>query len=354
MDEVFSEDLLYAEGPACMPRIDPLVPSPPAPPEPGLERLEAPVSQPVLWLGWTLPGAWRDDTENELAAGFLSLALAMGLERAHHHRDDRFALGCELLAGVEASTVVCGLELPHGVDAEKAARKALSGVEELWEDDFQHWRDEFLLPMVAHGYRSGLVRSIEERSLPGSTAAQNTALFYHYTGDPRWLRERIRGLDGVDPERVGDVAREWLSEERAAMVLLEPSPRPVAISSASDSYQLQAEPPVDPVEVTEITRSLSLDGAVEHHLDNGLDVVILPYGDAPLVRAALVLGGGARPRQGRGSSRWWTARATTELRAFQRVCTLAPWPSAGTCPGGTPPPGAPTSSAPPLATSTRP
>src|SRR5262249_34983845 len=91
---------------------------PPDPPEHGMYQYEGPVATPEIWIGWTLPGAYRDD--NVLIEFITTLTDLLGSE-AVTEDDDIASVTAESLPGVQSTILYCRVMLREGTHPARSA-----------------------------------------------------------------------------------------------------------------------------------------------------------------------------------------------------------------------------------------
>lgn len=158
---------------------------------------------------------------------------------------------------------------------------------------------------------AGVFRSVESVSSVGAGRATETAEFVHFTGDPMFYSRQFEWLNEVDVHDGTAFAQKYLTRERAVVVVLEPYTDEDIVVDSSDAVYKGAVRQADVasmIDLSEVDADMlkgimvppNLGNVKEITLANGLNVVLMPYGTAPLVRAHMVFNGGGmtEPRPG--------------------------------------------------------
>ncbi len=292
-----------ASAEACPVRIAGPSEPPPDPVDRTVERIKAPVERPMVIMAWSLPGAYRPDQPlMDLASTTLTWAVSSGINpSAITGWRDQNEAWCYLDPGELASTAVCGIELRHDADPEKVIKKAADGLYQLWDPEMRRWQDRYYslasLQIMARTFRS----ADEVATLFGSRST-DAALFTHFTGSSAYYSTSFGWLGAVNGQDASRLAYEYLTRDRFAAVILEPFDEDEAgLADEEAGYTGRPREPVDSVMdlasidaalIDELTVVPELSQLRDFTLDNGLRVVILPYGTVPIARAALLARGG--------------------------------------------------------------
>jgi zinc protease len=250
------------------------LPNPPVvPPLPSVAKtvITANVRRPEVALGWSLPSAWgADDVVAELAVQAMDMLSS--------------SKTCSRLPGRYASTAMCvGASLLP--DPEVSSLAGIGKAARMLTDRYAY----------AEAATHLIFRVFHDAELSGHPFGENArapALAAHLAGDPVHGGSVLEALARTDPRDVVAFAEHWLTPERASLVVATPaaeasdlpvttvhtSPRPALDTPGGDVPAPAVVP--DP---TRIHRFV---------LPTGLQVVVLPYGDLPLVEVGLDFRGG--------------------------------------------------------------
>ncbi|HUS32331.1 MAG TPA: insulinase family protein, partial [Kofleriaceae bacterium] len=256
-------------------------------PTSGKVRLKADVDEPMLIATWPLPAMdTKDYRMVEMAAEWIDSELeqfAFIYEWGH-------SSFTTVLGGPRAPILAVGIELNSTGDAdeaidsvEKSVRFSLEmlGSEKESERWQSHWR----------GRAETLLATWE------SLSARN-ALFadiLSYDHDDGYLIGRVAEVQKSSPGSVRSVAKPWLSTAKYLVI----EPTGTVQSTSASTFAGGAEEIAVAVDGTLADNPLPkppvrpLLSADRYTLDNGLEVILWPYGSTPLVRARLVVDSGS-------------------------------------------------------------
>lgn len=293
---------------------------PPAVADPGPATYDAPVEHPMVVVAWSVPGAYRgNDVIGNLAAntvgGYMNYYLRNNRKELGIRSQEGSYAGCGYWNFEVDSMVFCLAELKSSSNAVNVGEKMLDQIVGVWSSRMD------IVGMdaaAAAGYMEQQRRQLQQAkmsNLAGTLESIDTiAALYgratqiaehaHFTGSHTYHSDQMREVMGIDDEKVIDFAFEFLTRDRAAIVVLKPIPEEDIVLDSSESEYHGAQSTddvlnstVDPSIITaELVKStVAMPGfadIVERTLDNGLRVLILDHGDSPIVTARLVYGGG--------------------------------------------------------------
>jgi predicted Zn-dependent peptidase len=295
-------------------RVDPSVPAaePPPPKDQTLGVYEANVEQPLVIVAWTVPGAYRGhDANYQLAAGFAGNVMNQYFSD-NDARVDSDGVGCFLWDSKVDSKVLCGIPLKKGVDVEKVdadqiAQRAADQVALLWNPDVM--QPEFLdglLERIKMERLADILRSLDLFATVGGGRATDIAHHAHFTGSYTAHSDQMTETMSLARQEIIDTAYKYLRRERMVEVFLKPIPEDELAkdnSAGSDYVAAQGDDNVvrstiQPEDITpEVIKDFTItprtDLIREKTLDNGLRVVVLEHGEAPLVETGLFVNGGS-------------------------------------------------------------
>jgi len=281
-------------------------------------REKAPIDNPTAVVGWSLPGGYRSDQTDLQMLGFLAGNVMLNGLTQMYPKKGTFNMensGCFTQTEIVNSTLMCLVEIKDSsLDPEDMTEKMLDQFAVLWNPDltvsfnqqFSRSRNEFLAQELLN---MDLVASIF------GGRADNIGTFAHYTANPNYYSNAFEQIMNVDGQKLGQMAYEFMKRDRAGRLVVEPLPEDdIDVTSAESGASYSgASAGDDQVLRTSDDLSRVTDASIkaayihpdvnkihETKLANGLRVVVMPHGEAPLVRASVVFGGGALQESQKG------------------------------------------------------
>ncbi|MDI3284270.1 M16 family metallopeptidase [Polyangium sp. 15x6] len=274
----------------------PAVPPAPPPRPAALSRIDAPVSMPELWVGWSLPSA--------LFAGRQQLQLLKRALDEYLHRTFREAhefgnIGTLLLEGRDASMLLVSVPLRDASDPAASLGRILGEVDQMmaplpqtvqaayWEHAFVNEQKKAIL---------GALLDMEHPSEHALEMARST----HFTGTTSWYLRSINDLAGAEPWQIAGLGAKYLGRKRARAVYVVPAkggapgPAPASHNDAVGRDDERLPVRVDAEQIRRIARPPGFAGYRQYVLPNGLEVIIGVRSSKPVVTAGLLLRGSAR------------------------------------------------------------
>ncbi len=296
------------EGPAsaesCPVRITGPSEEPPAPADRSIDHIQAPVDRTTVLMAWALPGGYRPDTPlMEMVSLTLSWAVSTYINPGNTPAwKDRNEAWCFLDPSEHASTAMCAIELVPDADPDKIVKKAADGLYQLWDPEMRRFQDQYYLRSSLY-LMANVFRSADEVATLFSSRGTEAALFTHFTGSSAFYSTSFQWLGATDGQNAAMLANKYLNRDRYVAVVLEPfedeedpgladeggytgHPREPATDTVVD---LDA---VDAALIEQLTVAPDLSALRDFELDNGMRVVLYPYGSVPLARTALFVRGG--------------------------------------------------------------
>ncbi|HSD90140.1 MAG TPA: insulinase family protein [Kofleriaceae bacterium] len=255
----------------------------------GTVKLRADVDEPMFIATWPMPPMdTKDYRLLEIASGVIDTRLE-GFAFTYGWGHSSFST---VLGGPRAPVLAVGIDLSStskvddAIDAVK--RSVQYSLRTLGsETDSAAWRS------VWQGRAEQLLAAWE--SLGSRNALFTDILSYDHADD--YLIGRIAEVQQSSPQALRDLSERWLSPGRARYLVIEPTgaPTPVGgktfgggkeeLSTAVDGSLADNPLPPPPPRAR-----LSPE---RYTLDNGLEVILWPYGTTPLVRGRLVIDSGS-------------------------------------------------------------
>lgn len=266
------------------------------------------VEKPLVIIGWALPAGWRpNEPLMQLVALQAGIAIQQELNPAwvYSKRDSSKITdaGCEVVPGKYASTMICYFEISDAKDGPKKIETALNGLHNIWTTDesfrtFQTW----LYSYAKYQTMMGLFQSVDSLTDVFGRGNQ-VSEFIHQTGDVAYYSRSFEWLNAVNPDDARKFAEKYMKRERAVAVVVKPYEEGQAdIESKSAAYagtrgedkakSIFTDDQLTSDNVMKAARIPDLSKLSETTLGNGMKVVVMPHGSAPLVEARVYYGGG--------------------------------------------------------------
>ena len=328
MAEVGQQD--YPARVDCSKRAEPPMPSVPFTKD--IPRIQGLTDTTTAVLAWSLPGGYCEDQPTmQMASSLLTNYIYQNIVPSWEYgKDDGSVsgIGCFLNPEEYYSTLLCFVEQGQGgYSAEKLVEKSADSLylqtqkyDPNMVNSFVEWNFNYAR---SQGMAS-LLQSVDSVSDLFSGRATATAMYTHFTGDPRYFTANMNAVNQVTQAATQAVAEKYITPERMVAVIVEPMDeeererREAAAHKDSRSDQVKEyhatqdedrykslykaeEVTQEMIEAQLVTPDLS--DLHRFTLDNGLEVAILPYGDAPLVRVGLQVKGDTRTGQPYGINR---------------------------------------------------
>lgn len=293
-----------------------------APPlvEQGPKRVKGMVEKETVVVAWSMPGGYcGDEPAYYIVANQLTNAIYRTLvpDWQWSQADAEIpGIGCFADTNQFASRIICYAEPTSGYSGERLVEKIGDALYLLW--DREQMTNEYVRPYIDWSYgraRSSYMASIfsavdDVASLGGRATA--LAMYTHFTGSPRYFSDSFNQLNSVDPVVTQSIAAKYLLRDKMASVIVEPidanerARREAAAKAvggggvrwegASADTSLKSFYNVKEM-TPEATRDMMVIPDAQRiktfTLSNGMRVNLMPYGEAPLVRANLRLNGGS-------------------------------------------------------------
>jgi zinc protease len=293
--------------------------TPPAPVSQEPIRVKGMVDYTTVVTAWSVPGAYcGDDMVASSAANQLTNYIYQTITPSWEwgSQDQTLeGLGCFYSGDEYFGTVICYVEPSDLYDGEKLAEKVGDSLYLQWDRE-AYTKIEYYRAFVDWAFgnskaagMSSLLLSVDEvAALYGRATA--TAMDAHFSGDVRYFSRAMQEISSVQLPQIQQFGQDWLTRDRMVTVIVEPmdaeerARREAAArageegdtdyhaTSRDDKLKtLFSLSEMAPERVASQTIVPDRTAMRELTLDNGLNVVIFPYGEAPIVRASLVIGG---------------------------------------------------------------
>ncbi len=281
---------------------------------------DAPVDERQVIVAWSAPGGYRGETTvARIAANMAGNQVMRGV-----WDDPRVTrsgggegngkgvpdVGCFAMDDKENTTIMCFMGITESAPGERMAEVLIDQLPEMWNPELMQisqyrssYENSFSLAKM--GLMSSTLLSLDRVAGLYGARATDIAMHAHFTGSPTYHTDTMAEMADFEVTDAMDYARTYMRRDRAAMVVLNPIPEDERTldSSESDYAGATAEndlvvSAMDPDSITPefIASQVDLpdfDLMVEETLPNGLRVVVMPHGEAPLVEAQLITRGGS-------------------------------------------------------------
>lgn len=284
---------------------------PPPPGDQTLSTYEAAIDYPMVVLGWTIPGSYRGNdivmnmTAN-VAGGYINDYFLTSMA------DDVRGAGCFTWASKIDSKLICFIELKRATsNPEQIAQRAADQVAFIWDTDYNYNPAlniryvDTMLSRAKMEYLAEILRSLDLFATVGGGRATDIAHWAHFTGSHQYHSDVMNEVSHIEGQQIVDMAYKYLRRDRMTNIYLKAIPKDEVVVDAaqtSDYHAAQGGDDIlrstyDPKSITaevikDYTITPNIDLLIDKKLPNGLRVVVLEHGEAPLVEAGLYVGGG--------------------------------------------------------------
>jgi zinc protease len=297
------------------PRMSALPPEPPEPPTQDILRVTGMVDNPTIVMGWSLPGSYRGyDAQWAMTVQMMNYAIGKYLFPDWDYENEEIeSFGCFYNPGKINGMALCFIEIGPEEDAERFIDKALDGLYELWNLDnfYQMERGQYVVDSLPIDkffmyskltWMASIFQSVENVSSVFGRGAEVTE-WLHYTGNPLYYSAQFQELNGVNPSKAAEMAYNYLNRARHTAVVIEPLDEEEkakaerkgmegtydGVTHADQGVLLFNEGELTDAVIEQAVLPVDLSNARHFELDNGLEVMVVPYGSAPLARAELLV-----------------------------------------------------------------
>ena len=301
------------------PRMSAIPPEPPEPASQEVARVPGMVDNPTIVLGWSLPGSFRGyDAQWAMTVQMMNYAIGKYLFPDWDYENEEIeAFGCFYNPGKVNGMALCWLEIGPDEKPEKYIDQALDGLYELWNLDnfYQMERGQYVidsLPIDQFFQYSKLnqmayvFQSVENISSVFGRGAEVTE-WLHYTGNPLYYTAQFEELASVNPSKAAEMAYKYLNRDRHTAIVIEPLSEEEkakaerkgmegtydGVTRADQGVLLFNEGELTDDVIEQAVLPVDLSNARHFELDNGLEVMVVPYGSAPMARAQLLFFSGS-------------------------------------------------------------
>lgn len=280
-----------------------------------VSEYDAPVEERAAYLAWSVPGAYQgNDQMMELAAAIVGNSMAYGLEAAVvPGYDKNTGAGCFAWPSKHNSRIICWVGMTEKGKGEYLVEKAIDQIGPNIVNPDAYSQLDRALGTRRNYQLAGIIASLDRFSGIGQgSRATDIAQHAHYTGRPQYHSDAMEEAMSVNAKQIAEFVEQWLTRDRVASVVLNPLPEDELTKDSSESDYAGATGEsdvvaftIDPKDVTEelIKEETALpdfEKMRDFKLGNGMRVVILPHGEAPVVDVRLIAYGGTKTGNGIG------------------------------------------------------
>ncbi len=282
------------------------------------KRVKGMVDTETVVIAWSTPGGYCGNTmTGTIAANQLTNYIYQQLVPSWEWEKEEQSiesLGCFYSPDEYYGAIICYIEPTEGISGEDLADKAAKSLYRFSD------REIFKNPIYAGFYNwafgnskassmASMLLTIDEVSaLYGRATA--TAMDAHFTGDIRLFSQSMKEINELELYKVQEFGRKHVTRERMVTVIVEPMDEEErakleakARAGQDGGTDYHATGRDDKLKSLFTLKEMAddrvkgqvtipdMDKVESFTMDNGLEVYMLPYGNAPIVRAGLIVGG---------------------------------------------------------------
>ncbi|NCG20134.1 MAG: hypothetical protein GWP91_14085 [Rhodobacterales bacterium] len=266
------------------------------------------IATPVAVSAWQIPPS--DAHGNALAkvtAQALHQSTANEMGQLFEVRKDPATggplLGCVATNGMHRSYIVCyAYGRDSTVNMDNLADRLTSYTANLWDPEQMQMR-MVSTQQAKEATIKGLLLNLDDLNVRASSMARNV----HATGSVDFTAEQIQQANSIEPSEIVRFAETWLQGTLATTVVLNPVPwsERVPLTPSASFHGALLPGTLAPSDILigndEVADALvlpDLSGLVSSTLSNGLEILVLPHGKAPLAFTILQYNGGGASGEG--------------------------------------------------------
>ncbi len=267
---------------------------------------EAAVDYTTVLVGTSMPGGFRqDEWTYALAANITSGFVASQFTEETSKKWIR-DIGCFPQGEIENTTFMCLAEVANTdrVDPELVGERMIDAFVELWNPDYHPIFEASLSRAKQEILRDQLL-NIDVVAAEFGARPEESLPHTHYTGSATSISDSMNKVMAISTPEITRAAFEFLKRDRTAIVIvkklesdeIDTTNQKSAYlgASAADTIILNPSEDVAKMSDAQIASEYAkpdLSKLIDVKLDNGLRVLILPHGEAPVIQATLAFGGG--------------------------------------------------------------
>lgn len=279
----------------------------------GLVKREAPIDNRVVMAAWSLPGGFREDhSKIEMIGPLANSALQQWFNPSNYRmyqeewRSSDIAGGsCFVQMEKVHSTLMCLVDVKNNdLDPEQLAEKIVDQMPTIWNPDQVIPLEQQSFPRARQENLSTILKSVDNVAYHFGGRAEDIVTYAHYTGSPKYHSNAMNQTMSLKALDVATMASKYLTRARAVTVVVDPLPTSKIDTSGEGSQYAGASTGDSMIEANEAAKSITpdtikaafvkpdLSQVVDEKLANGMRVIVLPHGDAPVAYSAIVFRGG--------------------------------------------------------------
>jgi predicted Zn-dependent peptidase len=287
-------------------------------PPPGTKtmvREKGPLSDPLLVLAWSLPGAYRgNDAMLTFLERRLDLALQAGLDLKEE--DEILGAGALSIPMAESSVIAIMADLEPGADPEKIRGRILDVLVHSWSTDtgdlsamMQEMGADFdwkklQTESVRWSAATGLLMTADNPV----AKALGVSEYMTATGKSTFFKSQFEDLAALKSTEISDYAYKWVTRDRAVAVYIEPDMTSAArivggggggggTSSGRSTHEVGGDITIATEHLTsenllKLVKSPEIAKLPRQKLANGLEIFTIARESAPVARVAVGVRGG--------------------------------------------------------------
>jgi zinc protease len=274
------------------------------------------VDNPTAVAAWSLPAGYcSDDINMQVAAYSLQNYILRSLDPTYDPMSQESEIngfGCGAFTNTDGSTMFCYVE--KGAISKKSAEQILDDIADALylqtapiDVVLKPFYENNLAYQRLYGISSTLNMTDNIASLSGRSFY--LASHAHYTGQPTFFSDSIKSYEELQLDRVRAIGGKYVTRERMARMVIEPMDEEVRAQLEAGSAQADSSNVVNghaqddrsrqlfdtdkltPEAIRDVIVVPDVDKMREIQLDNGLQVVIMNHGEAPLVKIGVRVSG---------------------------------------------------------------
>jgi zinc protease len=313
-----------------------------------LRREKGPVAEPMLVLGWSAPGAYRD---NDALLSFigtrLNLALQAGLDLKEE--DEILDYGAFPIPGAEGSVIIIVAELEPDADPEKIRRRILDVLVHSWSTDTGDLQIEggqldwkkLQTEAVRWSAATGLLLMADDPI----GKATGLSEYMTATGRSSFFKSQFEELAALKSTQISEFAYKWVNRDRAVAVYIEPDMTEAArlvgggggggAATPRTQHEVGGDITLDTQNLTserllKLVKSPQLGQLPRQKLANGLEIYTIARESAPVARVMMGIRGGDASVKPLGLASLASAWARTKCRNTEGLEPVGGWIFRGT------------------------
>ncbi len=272
---------------------------------------DAPVSARQVMIGWTLPGSFHGDdlmwnNMAQIAGGYMSFGLhevMLDTDQDSSNHPDYGDVGCFYMEGRYNGSVVCFIELKNDkLDGQRVAEKAIDQLAPIFNPELAAQQERRAFSSRMQGL-AGTMTSLDNVASVFGGRTEDIVVHAHLQGDARAHSAQMNEIMNMDFIDVQRNALKYMTRDRAVAVTLIPLPEDEILTDNSESAYHGAQRGDDvtlqedvaklgPERLSKESLQFDWERMSDVTLDNGLRVIVMPLGEAPVVQTTMVFGGG--------------------------------------------------------------